>query len=111
MNPIKCALIERNPGGTPPTLAAIKHSWYAVHVEHVPGTGQWTTWALVADAAAESSPTEADIARRVELLREAAEQWIRPDELREESAFTAELRRVAIRQLLAERVTPATGGR
>lgn len=70
MTPIKCARIERIPGVVPPSTVP-GHSWYATQVEHVSGLGQWTTWALVPDESPASSPTEADIARRVELLQEA----------------------------------------
>lgn len=80
MTPIKCARIERAPGCLPPTgNIPPGHSWYAVHVEHVPALGQWSTWALVPDETPATSPTEADIARRVDLLQRASTLDGHPD--------------------------------
>ena len=82
MNPIKCIRIERIPGTTPPAgYMPPGYSWCATQVEHVPGLGQWTTWALVPDEAPASSPTDADIQRRIALLTKAATLDAHPDRI------------------------------
>ena len=139
MTPIKCVQTAVTSGWVPVKVEG--HSWFAVKVEHVHALGSQTTWALVPDEASTCNPSEADIARRVELLQEscstsiivsygirdneygaivAGKCYIVTTQLRHHNVFgddhptavwteaspevfAAELRRVAIRQLLAER--------
>jgi hypothetical protein len=129
MTPIKAIEVEIRIGGKPPNDVTPGHSWLLVGARFVNGSGTESTWALVPDAVPASSPTDAEIARRVDLLIESctetivrepsiadfgAIQWgnfyivmTRKDH-REwacatEDVFKRELRRVAIRQLLSER--------
>ena len=133
MTPIKCVQTAVTSGWVPVKVEG--HSWFAVKVEHVHALGSQTTWALVPDEASTCNPSEADIARRVELLRKTADLDAHPDKVSaldaqhyaafdgrfflmywteeefktpywcevDESTFTREMERVAIRQLLSER--------
>jgi ABC-type sugar transport system ATPase subunit len=69
MTPTKCVRTATTGGWVPEKVDG--HSWFAVKVEHIHTVGSQTTWALVLDETT-TSPTEADIDRRVRLIRRAA---------------------------------------
>ena len=130
MTPIKCVQTAVTSGWVPVKVEG--HSWFAVKVEHVHALGSQTTWALVPDEASTCNPSEADIARRVGLLRAACTVTAHPSDVSglgrynyhfacledgpyylqnrnlvwsaaSPEEFAAEIERVAIRQLLSER--------
>jgi hypothetical protein len=71
MNPIKAVEVQIVSGGKP-SADRPGFSWFLIGARFIDGDGTVeSTWALVPDEAPSSSPTEADIVRRVELLQEA----------------------------------------